>query len=272
MGDCRWALQTTVSRRNSLERAGYFAVPNAHLYTVLHGVRDPLVRVLLVGPFASERHSSYIPWVRWARYLAARRIESLRYDYRGIGESTGVFEDLSFDDWIEDISLLANWFQDRQPRVPLVLHGLQLGALLASKSFVTGVGDAILLWAPSANANEILRNTLKRHVFMENAFKYWQKRKPLSDYLRQLENGGSLEVSGYRWSTRLWRDSSRIELPALIENGSTSVVRRKRPTRIVTLNKHSAPLINGSTVEYEALHRDFNELFASNFDWIANAL
>ncbi len=55
-----------------LECAGYFTVSGADLYTVLHEVPKPVARVLLVGSFASERHFSYHPWVRWARYLAAR--------------------------------------------------------------------------------------------------------------------------------------------------------------------------------------------------------
>ena len=33
------------------ERAGYFSVPGAHLYTVLHEVEVPLARVLLIGSF-----------------------------------------------------------------------------------------------------------------------------------------------------------------------------------------------------------------------------
>ena len=52
------------------------------LYTVLHEVQDPRARVPLVGPFTLERHTSYRAWVQWARYLAARRIEVLRYDLR----------------------------------------------------------------------------------------------------------------------------------------------------------------------------------------------
>jgi hypothetical protein len=50
------------------EETGYFPVPGAHLYTVLHPAADPVARVLLVGAFASERYFAYHAWVRWARY------------------------------------------------------------------------------------------------------------------------------------------------------------------------------------------------------------
>src|SRR5579885_2046776 len=112
---------------NSEEEAGYFPIGGVHLYTVLHTVPDPVGRVLLAGSFAHERHTSYIPWVRWARYLAARGIECLRFDYRGIGESTGAFTEMSFDQWLEDVQSLAMWLKRRSPDLPLVLHGLEIG-------------------------------------------------------------------------------------------------------------------------------------------------
>jgi hypothetical protein len=77
------------------ERAGYFPVSGAYLYSVLHEVKDPMAHVLLAGPFASERNSSYLPWVRWARSLAEGNIEVLLYGYCGIGKSIGVFEQRS---------------------------------------------------------------------------------------------------------------------------------------------------------------------------------
>jgi len=257
---------------NPLEQAGYFEVPGAHLYTVLHSVPDPVARVLLIGPFASERHSSYIPWVRWARYLAERRIECLRYDYRGIGESTGVFEDMSFENWIEDVELLAGWLKNRSPQAPLTLHGLELGALLAAKAFETGVGDALLLWAPPASANQALRTTLLRRISMDHAFKYGDERKPVSNYLQELESGHFLEVDGYRWSSRLWKDSFRFNMPAGIEDECEAPWARNRAVRIVKLDKHAAPLIKGSSVGYEAINRDFSGLFADNVEWITQAL
>jgi hypothetical protein len=256
---------------NPLEQAGYFEVSGAHLYTVLHGVADPVARVLLVGPFASERHRSYIPWVRWARYLAARRIECLRYDYRGIGESTGVFENMTFENWIEDVELLAGWLKSRSPALPLTLHGLELGALLAGKAFETGVGDALLLWAPPGSANQALRATLLRRISMDHAFKYGDERKPVSDYIEQLEGGHSLEVDGYQWSSKLWEDSFRFELPAAMAEECTTGSACPRPVRTVKLDKHAAPLIKGSSVGYEAINRDFSTLFADNFEWITKA-
>jgi len=257
---------------NPLEQAGYFDVPGAHLYTVLHGVADPVARVLLVGPFASERHSSYIPWVRWARYLASRGIECLRYDYRGVGESTGVFEEMSFENWIEDVELLAEWLKRRSPEAPLVLHGLELGALLAAKAFETGAGAALLLWAPPASANQALRSMVLRRVSMDHAFKYGDQRRPASEYLQQLENGHFLEVDGYQWSGKLWRDSFRYEMPAGLEREGSGAGSWNRPVRTVKLDKSAVPLIKGSSVGFEAINRDFSGLFADNVEWMAEAL
>jgi hypothetical protein len=57
------------------EHAGYFEVPGGHLYTVPHLVEKPVARLLLVGPFVLERHSSYIPWALWVLF---DRLKELR--------------------------------------------------------------------------------------------------------------------------------------------------------------------------------------------------
>lgn len=257
---------------NPFEQAGYFDVSGVHLYTVLHEVPDPIGRVLLVGSFASERHFSYIPWVRWARYLAERGIECLRYDYRGIGESTGVFEDLSFENWTEDVELLAAWLKARSPDVPLILHGLEVGALLAGKVFEAGTGEGLLLWAAPASANQALRATLLRRIAMDNAFKYGPERKAAADYFHQIESNEFLEVEGYRWSAKLWRDSFNFELPAGISGHSGDITDSGRPVRAVELSKHAAPLVRGSSDAYEAINKDFNALYAESLEWISAAL
>ena len=253
--------------RQPQEHAGYFPVSGAHLYTVLHAVTDPAARVLLVGPFASERHSSYLPWTRWARYLAAQGIEVLRYDYRGIGESTGAFEEMTFADWSQDVRLLAAWLETRLPHAPLVLHGLGLGAVLAGRAFDEGFGDGLLLWSPPENANQALRTTLMRWVGLEQIFKFGDDRKAASDYIRELEQGSSLEVDGYCWSASLWQDSFRLTLPQALASEQSAAVAYKRPVRIVRLTRDAAPLAKGGLVGYDDL-KNFNWLFAPNSEWI----
>lgn len=254
------------SERSLREEAGYFRVAGAHLYTVLHPASEPLARVLLVGPFASERQNSYLPWVRWARYLAARGIEVLRYDYRGVGESLGQFEAMTFKDWSDDLRLLGEWYAKREPALPLVLHGLEIGALLASKCFYEGMGDAMLLWSPPANANQALRSTLLRWVGLEQLLTPGAERRPASYYIRQLEEGASVEVEGYQWSSRLWRDSFEWVLSPHVD-AEPGTETRKRPVRTVTLPKEAAPLIKGGFVGSDEV-KDFDWLFQDHAEWI----
>jgi len=254
-----------------LERAGYFDVSGAHLYTVLHEVPDPVARVLLIGPFASERHNSYLPWVRWARYLAGKRMEVLRYDYRGVGESTGSFEEMTFEHWREDVLLLAEWLKARSPNVPLVLHGLEIGAVLAARAFNDGIGGSVLLWSPPASAHQALRSTLMRWVGLEHLYKSGEEAKSAAEYIRELEQGSFIEVEGYRWSSALWRDSSDVTLPSSMLDETTAALAYDRPVRVVKLDRRAAPLIKGGFVGYDEA-KDFSWLFAPNSDWITASL
>ncbi len=258
----------TVQTENALaEHAGYFEVAGAHLYTVLHEVPDPVARVLLVGPFASERQNAYLPWVRWARYLAAHRIEVLRYDYRGVGESTGEFEEMSFADWAEDVELLVDWFESRSPHVPLILHGLEIGALLAAQVFEKGNGDGLLLWSPAVNAQRALRSTLVRWANLEHLSKPVGGPRSAADYVKEFEESTFIEVEGYRWSIGLWQASVDINLPAAMSDEANAALAYSRPVHIVKLDRQAAPLVKGGFVGYDEA-KDFTWLFAPNCDWI----
>lgn len=254
------------------EEAGYFPIGGVHLFTTLHRAADPLARVLLVGSFAHERHTSYMAWVRWARYLAARRIECLRFDYRGIGESTGVFQNMSFDDWLEDVAILGGWLNTQNPALPLILHGLEIGGILAAKAFDAGVGDGLLLWAPPSSANQPLRSTVLRCIAIEQAFNPAEDRRPPAAYIQQLERGECLDVDGYIFSSELWRDSLRMELPNHIVDEARTPSRYARPVRMVRLDRNAAPLVYGATVDYDTIARDFTSLFEDNLEWIASAV
>lgn len=258
------------TRTEAQEQAGYFPVPGAHLYSVLHQVTNPVARVLLAGPFASERQFSYNPWVRWARYLAARQIEVLRYDYRGVGESTGVFTEMTFEHWHEDIELLAHWVASQSPSVPLLLHGVEMGAILAAKCFNHGLGNALLLWSPPANANHSLRAILRRWAGMEQLFESPDNRKPANEYIRELEQGSSIEVHGYEWSSRLWRESASFHMPPNMADATSTLSSDGKPIKIVTFGKDAKSLVMPFRRYEEG--QDLTGLYSSTFNWISEVL
>jgi pimeloyl-ACP methyl ester carboxylesterase len=254
------------------ERPGYFPVSGSHLYTVLHEVQDPVARVLLVGSFASERHISYGPWIRWARYLATRRVEVLRYDYRGVGESTGAFEEMSFSLWMEDVRVLSAWLRERGKDVPFILHGLELGGILAAKTFHDGEGDALILWSAPQNANQVLRSTLQRWIRPQQLMKQESERRTPSHYFRLLEEGNSVEVDGFEWPASLWRESLSFELPSSMVPPNDPGDVYRRPVRVVTLGKNAAPLVLGGFLQGFEEGKDFCWLFAPECQWIGSSL
>jgi hypothetical protein len=203
--------------------------------------------------------------------LAERQVEALRFDYGGVGESTGRFEEMSFDDWSEDVEFLARWLQAQWPALPLILHGLELGGLLASKVFAAGVGSAALFWSAPRSANEVLRTALSHQIAVDRAFKDATARKPASEYIRQLEEGQSLEIEGYKWSGKLWRESFHHQFPPAAEG-----IERwagKRPVKLVQLDKKAAPLVGTSGLRFvSVINPDLSPLFADNFSWIGSVV
>jgi hypothetical protein len=255
------------------EQAGYLALPGAHLYTVLHQAPHPVARVLLAGPFASERLASYLPWIRWARYLADRGFEVLRYDHRGIGESEGIFETITFKQWNEDLRHIAHWYSHRSPNLPFILHGLGIGALYAANLFQQGTGNALLMWSPPEDANQALRSILLRSVGLGQMLQSGAGRKSASYYIRELQEGSSIEVEGYLWSAQLWQESFQFKIPFTAEQRATFKESNARPVRLTDLPPEAAPLVKGGYVGYDDF-KDFTWLWAEYAEWmlyVANA-
>ncbi len=249
------------------EQGAYLEVAGNHLYTVLHAASSPFVRVLLVGAFAPERSATFLPLVRWARYLASRQVEVLRFDHRGVGESTGDFQDMSFSAWQEDVESLSQWFRSRGPSIPVLLHGLGLGALVAAKAFERGAGNGLLLWSPPANANAALRSSLKNWWLIENLKQIPEERKPLSHYTRTLDEGGALEINGYPWTSALWRDSLHFALPSWAAQEKRSDQTDRRPIKVAMLGKEAVPLVRGGIAGYEESN-NLDGLYAETFSWL----
>jgi hypothetical protein len=184
------------------------------LYGVLHpAVGQPKGSVLMAGPFAAERERSHNVTVLWCQRAAQAGFDALYFDYRGIGESSGRFEDQSFDTWLDDLTACARFLRERRPEAPLYLLGVRLGALLAAQAFANGVGSGLVAWGPPHSARDMLWDVLRRVLaadFMQ--VPVGGAKRTREDYAKMLDAGQLVNVDGYHWSQELWRSAERFPL------------------------------------------------------------
>lgn len=195
--------------------AGYLDAPAAQIYYVAQPAAGKRrTAVLICGPFAVERERAYSTLVTWACALAAQGHEAMRFDYRGIGESTGRFEELTISDWRNDVALCAAHLAAMCPGVPLILQGVRLGALIAAEVFASGTGDGLLLWAPPKSARDLMWDTMRRDLAAKLMDTPDLPRKTREEQIAAIEAGKLVNIEGYYWSPALWRDAEQHEFSA----------------------------------------------------------
>jgi putative redox protein len=88
--------------------------------------------------------------VKISRLLAQRGIAVARFDFTGLGDSTGDFSESNFESNLADILTVTEWLtQTLQP--PQLLMGLSLGgaAMMAVANQIPSAGGIVTLAAPS---------------------------------------------------------------------------------------------------------------------------
>lgn len=195
------------------KRIRYLDHQGEQLYVVHHLAHGPRrATVVLAGPMSLERTHATLTWVRWARALAERGYDVWRFDYRGVGESTGAFAEQTFDGWSEDLARVIKEARlhgaDR-----LVVLGLRLGALLGREAFEQSLADAFIAWDAPGGGRPMLMDMLRRKLAADY-MEFSGEKKTREDYVRLLEAGEVVEVEGYPWSRGLWRSAERFTFAA----------------------------------------------------------
>ena len=115
---------------------------------------------LLLHGFTGTKTEAHRMFVKLARALAEHGVASLRFDYRGSGDSAGNFEDMTIRSEVAD-SVEAIRFLARHRRVKsrrLALIGLSMGGAVASHVLARKRSQfrTLVLWAPVAEGTGIL--------------------------------------------------------------------------------------------------------------------
>ena len=115
---------------------------------------------LLLHGFTGTKVEAHRMFVKLSRTLAGHGIASLRFDYRGSGDSAGEFEDMTIRSEVAD-AMAAIKFLARHRRVNsrrLALIGLSMGGAVAAYLVARERSrfKSLVLWAPVAEGAGIL--------------------------------------------------------------------------------------------------------------------
>jgi exosortase A-associated hydrolase 2 len=173
--------------------------------------RTPRASVLYLHPFAEEMHKSRRMAALQARQFAAEGYAVLQIDLLGCGDSTGDFEEASWEKWIACVREAYTWLYNKT-NLPIVLWGLRLGATLAahvSYQFPNIAG--LILWQPVTNGESYLNQFLRIKV-ASDMLSSNQQQSGTKQLLKLIAEGESVEIGGYMLSPELASDIGKLLL------------------------------------------------------------
>lgn len=157
-------------------------------------------------PFAEEKNQSHVVAVRAARRLAAAGTPVLRFDFSGCGDSEGLLEDASADDWLGEIGRAADVLKEKTGLARTGFWGLRSGANLAALHASSRNDVAMaMLWQPLPDLksfiNQFLRQKLASGIAAGAEGGTVGTVKAL---VKRIEDGETVEVMGYPIRNRLY--------------------------------------------------------------------
>lgn len=117
-------------------------------------------------PFAEEKLWAHRVYVNMAREFARHGMPVLRFDYRGYGDSDGLFEQSTLAGQVADIQAAIDVLRDRAPQLRHVgLLGLRYGATLALLAAADNQAvDHLILWDPVVATEQYLQDQLRSNL------------------------------------------------------------------------------------------------------------
>lgn len=257
------------------ERAGYSRSGDAQVYYRLHPPPEEVTgAALLCGPWGSERDYAHGTWTRWARALSERGFLAMRFDYRGMAESSGDGGAVSLADYVADAAACLGVLRSRALGIPLVLHGLRFGAVIVKQLFARGDGDALLLWDPPATQvsaqGDVLRYRVAEDAVREDGVE--PRVGSVAELMVMLDAGSEVTSEGHCIPPRLWRD-----LKSLVVKCDAGDGRRVRAIRLDAGPKRRSPCsVSIPSPPFwrpgRRLVPDLAELFESSLNWVTETV
>jgi alpha/beta superfamily hydrolase len=129
----------------------------------IHGVRPKGgVWCILSHGFTGHRIGPGYFFVRLSRELQAAGVSSLRFDFRGAGESDGLFRDMTVDSMQSDLVSAVRLVRRRFAPTSMLLLGHSLGGMIAALQCGQVKADGLALLAPVAEPEGLIKR--RNHI------------------------------------------------------------------------------------------------------------
>lgn len=170
--------------------------------TVTMGDPARALGVVLCPAFAQEEVCTHHGMMELAERLAAAGLPTLRFDYRGTGDSADVA--VSVATMVEDVARAVDCLRQQTGVSAVALCGVRLGAALAALATADLAGIAgVALLAPVISGQAFLRET-RASASVASLSKL--------DPVPKADAGLPLNTNGFHWSAALQADVAAIDL------------------------------------------------------------
>lgn len=124
-------------------------------YHGTHSESSPCI-IFCHGFTGSHLGPAYL-FVKLSRALAVAGFSSVRFDFRGAGESEGLFKDMNTASMMKDLTVVAENVRERYTPSKLLLLGHSFGGMIAARCAAPLSADGAILYSPVGNPEGIAR-------------------------------------------------------------------------------------------------------------------
>lgn len=156
MAPCPAWHSARVWQNPGMEAFAQFTVEGQRVYGMLHvpdgdAPAQGWPSVVMLHGFTGHRMEGHRNFVLLSRLLAARGVASLRFDFRGSGESQGDFSEMTVSREVQDVVAAFEYARCQPGLDPqrVMLLGFSLGGLVAALSAGEVRPHRLALWAPA---------------------------------------------------------------------------------------------------------------------------
>lgn len=198
----------------------FFRLGGHQLFAVLHRPDSGAARqgIVLCHALAEEKLWSHRVYVNLARDLAREGFSTLRFDFRGEGDSDLDFEECGFESRRADALRAAEVLLEDEPQLRgCIFLGHRLGCAIAAMAAAAPAARArgVIAWDPIARGREYLMQLLRSTIAGELARSGTAPTR--AALLQSLEAGETVVVDGYGISPVLYGDLMQLDWTRLAD-------------------------------------------------------